>query len=323
MGQKYHDFDKKTLMLIVIVDSICLLLLLQDLESHNKRRRKVHEEFSLMILDLMMLENQIPIPMTLQVIQHRNPDKGFFKVVDILFDMVYNSISRLSLVKLSNDDRELMRKICGPPQRLLHFMYSLVVGRKLAAMSQYGNKHPGLIGKISPESTGSDILQQTGESLVYAWKQAREFFIQAIGEILSAIAATKAGGLNVPEWLDKSVQSVMKAMSFTNHKKLETAILCGVYEGHHQTLEIICTVIRNVKDVQMLKDAKVIEMRLKDEDVVKLFKSMKISTEKLGKKSEFIDVFGKYMNQDYDNHPVIKARNWIKKWALALVNFVK
>ena len=222
MGQKYHDFAKKTLMLIVIVDSICLLLLLQDLESHNKRRRKVHEEFSLMIPDLMMLENQIPIPMTLQVIQHCNPDKGFFKVVDILFDMVYNSISRLSLVKLSNDDRELMRKICGPPQRLLHFMYSLVVCRKLAAMSQHGNKHPGLIGEISPESTGSDILQQTGESLVYAWKQTREFFIQAIGEILSAIAATKAGGLNVPEWLDKSVQSVMKAMSFTNHKKLET-----------------------------------------------------------------------------------------------------
>ena len=74
-------------------------------------------------------------------------------------------------------------------------MYNLVVGRKLAAMSQHGNKLPGLIGEISPESTGSNILQQTGESPIYAGKQAREFFIQAIGEINSATAAAKAGGL--------------------------------------------------------------------------------------------------------------------------------
>ena len=85
---------------------------------------------------------------------------------------------------------------------------------------------------------------------------------------------------------------------------------------------LMCAIVKK-NDVQLLKDAKVIETQLKDEDVVKIFKSMKISMEKLGQKSEFIDAFGKYTNQDFDNHPVVKACNWIKKWALALVNYVK
>ena len=86
---------------------------------------------------------------------------------------------------------------------------------------------------------------------------------------------------------------------------------------------LMCAIIKTEKDVQLLKDAKVIETQLKDEDVVKLFKSIKKTMEKLGNKSSFIDAFGRYTNEDYDNVPIVKACNWIKKWALAFLNFVK
>ncbi|XP_027088491.1 putative UPF0481 protein At3g02645 [Coffea arabica] len=403
----YLDFDKETLILIVIVDSICLLHALDVLENYKGQPGEEEEvEPSLMISDMMMLENQIPITLIDLVLRDETLAEEFTQLTS-LFDIFYEFVSKLSPVKLADDDRDYMREIWGPPKHLLHFMYKFAVGRKLAVIVESRKFVPGsteetdsitsqslassmqstveINSAAEAESTVSNILRQTGDSLVYAGGQAGEFFIRAIEEINSLTAAYKDGGLRVPTWFDKTVQGIGKAVSSSEMKQASAldkvhsvselynipkltfhALPVGCGFGNivfdkikkvvylpmmtlHANSEVIlrnllafeaaykdarqgpqsevrdhmCAIIKTEKDVQLLKDAKVIETQLKDEDVVKLFKSIKKNMERLGNKSSFIDAFGRYTNEDYDNVPIVKACNWIKKWALAFLNFVK
>ncbi|KAL3534652.1 hypothetical protein ACH5RR_003113 [Cinchona calisaya] len=160
---RYLDLDKETLSWVVIADAIFLLQFINTYLGSSEEKKKVYSNIEAVVADILMLENQIPIILILEM---RKFLQQTFTVNsdEELFDKFHRLCKKQSPLILVDDPTSIDNAF-DKKNHMLHFMYQLIVKNKRANKNNEGsqdNRAAGIDPELAQEGTslGGEILGQ-------------------------------------------------------------------------------------------------------------------------------------------------------------------
>ncbi|KAJ9551021.1 hypothetical protein OSB04_015066 [Centaurea solstitialis] len=327
------DIDDETLAWVFAIDALFLLDVLSKASPSESSLK-----------DVMMVENQIPLVVLVQLMDALSTyfDGSF------LFDLLATFCGTRSPLKFSTRKTQLDLDV-NNRFHLLHCMYHLIINDKLAHTSpslRIGLPDVRIEDVENAVQVAQGIcpgaslfLQPVMVVLKLPWDKITSLFKKMLGENPTSLeidipSASKLarigkiefcmtpGGIRDIEFDEGKVTFSLPVLDLKCDSEVILRNLVA-YEGlmfekgaissldFTEYVDLMCGIVDGVKDVQLLRERSIIEGDLGDEEIVKLFNGItKSSTEK--KNSPLQKTIAK-VNKHFGNVPRVKVYRYVKK----------
>ncbi|KAL3824548.1 hypothetical protein ACJIZ3_020577 [Penstemon smallii] len=281
---QYLDLDIQTLALILTIDCLYLLQFL-DVYAYGEPSRQLDPEMKeINIRDIMILDNQIPslaFYIIQGVVRHGKVDPKSFWLDTLSFDRFCVAESPLNVYPFSS--------MGGASATDDHKQNLSVEEIDIPSVSQM-TEFAGIKFIITTAGIrGVKFLDHEEE---------KKFYLPVIK-------------LNSTSEILLRNLVAFEAASARPGSTLELA----------EYVDLMCGIIDTPKDVSILKNEKIIESEMSDEEIARIFNGISKSTKKTDKKSK-IDETIEGVNKKYDSIRRVKVERFLKKYVPASFKFL-